>query len=290
MYIVLGATGNIGSTLTRLLVHEGQEVIAITHNEEHISTIENMGAQPAVVDVLDTEKLAAIFRKGKRLFCLNPPGDITKDAWEEEHKTAASIIAAIKNSELEKIVAESTYGAQPGERLGDLDVLYDIEQLLKELDRNVIIMRGAYYMSNWNMSLETAKKEGKVYALYPPDFSLPMVAPADIAQHAASLLIQDHKDAGPHYITGPQDYSLNDVASAFAAALDTPVQAVQVKPDDWLSFLMKSRFSKPSADSMVNMTRVTLEQNFEQAKAPRRGETTLQQYITGFIKAAQNEL
>ena len=68
MYIILGATGNIGSALTKLLVSKGKEVIAVSHNEEHIDKIERMGAQPVVVSVLDTKKLTALFKTGKRLF------------------------------------------------------------------------------------------------------------------------------------------------------------------------------------------------------------------------------
>jgi uncharacterized protein YbjT (DUF2867 family) len=288
MYIVLGATGNIGSALTKLLVNKGKKVIAISHNKEHIDKIERMEAQPAVVNVLDTEKLTALFKTGKRLFFLNPPGDITQNASEQEHKTVASIVQAIKNSDLEKIVAESTYGAQPGKNLGDLDVLYNMEQSLARLDNMVVIIRGAYYMSNWDMAMETAKTEGRIYSLFPPDFSLPMVAPADIAQLAATLLIQDDKGSNPNYITGPQDYSPHDVAAAFADALRTPVQAVQVKPDEWLSFLMKLGFSKESANSMANMTKVTLAQDFERPESPSFGKTTLHQYITALVEDRRN--
>lgn len=111
-----------------------------------------------------------------------------------------------------------------------------------------------------------------------------MVAPADIAQLAATLLIQNDKAANPNYITGPQDYSPNNVAAAFADALRTPVQAVQIKPDEWLSFLMKLGFSKESANSLANMTKVTLAQDFERPASPNRGTTTLHQYITALVE------
>lgn len=120
MYIVLGATGNIGSELTKLLAQKEKKVIGITHNKDRIQQIEHLGARPAVVDVRDTEKLTQIFNKGQRLFLLNPPGDISKNASEQEFKTVDSIIKAIENSNLEKVVAESTYGAQVGNNIGDL--------------------------------------------------------------------------------------------------------------------------------------------------------------------------
>lgn len=283
MYIVLGATGNIGSELTKLLAQKEKKVIGITHNKDRIQQIEHLGARPAVVDVRDTEKLTQIFNKGQRLFLLNPPGDISKNASEQEFKTVDSIIKAIENSNLEKVVAESTYGAQVGNNIGDLGVLHHMEQSLARLRPATIIIRGAYYMSNWNMAIETAKTEGKIYSLFPPDFRIPMAAPVDIARLAARFLTNEVDTAGPHYVEGPQDYSPKDVSCAFAEALDTPVQTVEIKPDEWLDFLMKAGFSEESAESMVNMIRLTLKQDFEKPKSPIRGETSLQQYVDALI-------
>jgi uncharacterized protein YbjT (DUF2867 family) len=62
----------------------------------------------------------------------------------------------LDGSGLEKIVAQSTYGAQPGEGKGDLNVLYDLEQALAAQPISVSVIRAAYYMSNWDAALKTA--------------------------------------------------------------------------------------------------------------------------------------
>jgi nucleoside-diphosphate-sugar epimerase len=51
MYIILGATGHIGSQLSKLLIEKGRDVIGITHNPKNRETIEEMGAKADVVDV-----------------------------------------------------------------------------------------------------------------------------------------------------------------------------------------------------------------------------------------------
>lgn len=94
----------------------------------------------------------------------------------------------MKESSVKYLVASSTYGAQPGENLGDLGVLYDLEQKIGELKIPAAIVRGAYYFSNWDMCLETAREEGKIWSFFPEDFSFPMVAPKDIAGFVADLL------------------------------------------------------------------------------------------------------
>jgi hypothetical protein len=44
-------------------------------------------------------------------------------------------------------------------------------------------------MSNWDASLQTAREEGKVHSMYPPDFKLPMVAPHDLGPVRRRLML-----------------------------------------------------------------------------------------------------
>ena len=219
MYIVLGGTGHVGSSVAANLLEQGEDVTIITHDSKKADEWEKKGAKVAVVDVLDTDQLRKVFKTGKRLFLLNPPADPATDTVTEEKKTLASILAALKNSGIEKVVGESTYGAQPGESIGDLGVLYEMEQSLKKMNLPHSIIRAAYYMSNWDASLETAKNEGVVHTFYPVDFKLPMVAPKDIGKIAAGLLTEPSEKTGVHYVEGPEMYSSADVAGAFSIAL-----------------------------------------------------------------------
>jgi uncharacterized protein YbjT (DUF2867 family) len=128
MFIVIGANGHIGSAVVSTLLDAGRPVTAVLHSSENEADWRNRGAQTAVVDVHNTHDLSAVFRTGTRAFLLNPNADVSTDTHREEHATVRSIVAALKGSGLEKVVAASTYGAQPGERCGDLNILYDFEQ------------------------------------------------------------------------------------------------------------------------------------------------------------------
>ena len=284
MYIILGATGHIGSSVVKGLVEKGQPVIAVTSNPDHVKQIEKMGATAALADVAKTSTLTELFRKGTRLYLLNPPAPVDRDPSEIENRNIDNIIESIQKASFEKIVGQSTYGAQPGKRLGDLDVLYNMEQKLQEASPGSSIIRGAYYYSNWEMSVRSARNDGKVYSLYPPGFKLPMVAPADIAGLVVDELMSPSADNKLTCMEGPERYSPNDVARAFSEALHKRVQAVAIRQDDWVPFLQKAGFSPRAAESMANMTKATVEsaerfpENFE------RGETTLTEYISQLVK------
>lgn len=73
MYIVLGATGNVGSAVANELLEKEGDVTVITRSKEKAAAWAKKGAKTAVADVKDTNQLNRIFKTGKYLFLLNPP-------------------------------------------------------------------------------------------------------------------------------------------------------------------------------------------------------------------------
>ena len=282
MYIILGGTGHVGSAVATTLLEKGKEVTVVTHNPQKAPEWEQKGAHVTVADVYDSDKLQAIFRNGERLFLLNPEADPATDTVLEEQRTLSSILKALENSGIRKVVAQSTEGAQPGEGIGDLGVLFDMEERLKKMKLPVDIIRAGYYMSNWDGALETAKKEGRVYTFFPVDFRLPMVAPKDIGIIAANFLTNDARDFRIHYVEGPEMYSSSDVAKAFSKALNKPVEAMQIPEEKWLPTLKQFGFSEKAARSIAAMTKITLN-HLEKAVSPIHGDTTLDEYIESLV-------
>lgn len=282
MYMILGGTGHVGSAVASTLLEENKEVTVITHNPQKAPEWEHKGANVTIVDVYDSDKLQAVFKNGERLFLLNPEADPATDTVLEEGRTLSSILKALENSGIKKVVAQSTEGAQPGEGIGDLGVLFDMEERLKQMKLPVDIIRAGYFMSNWDGSLETAKKEGRIYTFFPVDFQLPMVAPKDIGIVAASFLVKDAQGFSIHYVEGPAMYSSADVAQAFSKALNTLVEAMQIPEAEWLPTLQQSGFSAKAAQSIAAMTKITLH-NLEKAESPIRGDTTLDEYIENLV-------
>jgi len=285
MYIILGGTGHVGSQVALTLLSQKEPVIIITHNPSKEAEWTQLGAQVAVVDVHDSDQLRRVFQQGQRLFVLNPPADPSSDTDQQERKSLASILKALVDSGIQKIVAQSTYGAQPGERIGDLGILYELEQGLEQTGIPTTILRAAYYMSNWDHALGTAQKEGKVYTFYPPDFKLPMVAPQDLGQQAARLLREPISQTGLYYVEGPVLYSSADVAATLTTLLEKQVTAIQIPPEQWIATLKELGFSPVGAESMAAMTAITLEQKYDLPDSPLRGSITLQAYLGELAKS-----
>jgi uncharacterized protein YbjT (DUF2867 family) len=284
MYIILGATGHIGSVLTRSLLEQKAPVTVVVRHPEKAAKWQQQGAQIAVADVLDTQGLNEIFKQGELLYLLNPPAPPHTDTATEEQRTVTSILQALYGSGIQKVVAQSTYCAQPGEGIGDLGVLFEMEQALEKTGIPHSIIRAAYYMSNWDHSLQAVRESGVLYSFFPPDFTLPMVAPEDIAKVAARLLLEPIDHTGLHCVEGPAHYSPADVAAAFAEALQRPVKAEAIPPDKWTATLEGAGFSPAAAASMAAMTSIVAEKRCEEVDSPERGATTLREYIQRLVR------
>lgn len=282
MYIVMGGTGHVGAATAATLLGRGERVVIITRDARRASAWRDKGAVLAEADVEDVDSLRAAFRLGKRAFLLNPPADTATDTDVVERRTAASILAALEGSGLEKVVAESTSGAQPGERIGDLSVLWEFEQGLRRQSIPAAINRAAYYMSNWDAQLEAAKA-GRLSTPFAADLDIPMVAPQDLGQVAANRLMSSLDDVGVKYVEGPKRYSSNDVASAFAAALGRPVELAVTPRDEWKAAFRKLGFSEAAADSYARMTAVSVDGGFDMPDDALRGAITLDAYIRDLL-------
>ncbi len=282
MFIVLGAGGNVGSATVRALVATGQRVVAVVHSVEKAAQLQSPSVESVICNVLDSEALREILRRGKRAFLLNPPGSVGGDTNADELASSRSITDALQGSGLEKIVVASTYGAQPGDGIGDLTTLHDFEQRARGSGIPTAVNRGAYYFTNLDMLLEPAR-EGFVPTAFPADFTLPMVAPADLGRFAAERLASGIDDVEITFVEGPERYSFNDVAAAFARHLGRDVSAQTTPRERWEESFRATGFSVEAAQAFVLMTAATIEAT-DDPEAPRRGSVTLDSYIADLVR------
>lgn len=286
MYVVMGATGHVGGAVAQTLLASGEQVTILTRRPERAGRWRDKGASVAMADVEDVDSLRAAFRRGRRAFLLNPPADIAGDTDAAERRTIANILSALEDSGLEKVVAASTYGARPGQGIGDLTTLWELEEGLRRQPIPAAINRGAYYMTNWAGLLETVTQTGKLPSMFPADMPMPMVAPADLGEAAAARLLTPVEDVGVRYVEGPQRYTPQDVAQAMARTLGRGV-AVEVAPRDrWETIYKGLGFSDEAARAYVRMTAVTLDEGFDMLSDVVRGHVSLADFIAAAVVQA----
>lgn len=280
MHIILGGTGHVGSAVAGALLAAGEAVTIVSHDPAKANEWEAKGAKVAIVDILDVRALTDVFCTGKRAFLLNPPAAPNTDTDAQERRTVEAILTAAEGSGLEKLVAESTYGAQPGDRCGDLNTLWELERGLAEQPIPYAVNRGAYYFSNWAANLDEVRETGVLRTMFDPDFELPMVAPEDLGRHAAALMTDDR--TGIFFVEGPRRYTPQDVANAFAATLGRSVRVETTPRAQWVPAFKAIGFSSPAAESYARMTGATVDDPAFPAD-PVRGVVRLEDYISALV-------
>lgn len=286
-YVVLGGTGHIGSAVAEALLRSGRHVRVVTRSAVKATAWAARGAEPAIADVEDRAAMARVLASPSpaRVFALNPPGSITADPDTDEDRTADAIVEVLGAAPVERVVALSTYGVQPGHHIGDLGTLHRFEELLRDLSTAVAIVRAGYLYSNWDGAVEPARTRGQVPIMLDPDRPLPMVAPADVGEEAARLLMLNEPHQGVSYVEGPARYTPQDVARVFASALGAPVGTVRTPPDKWRSTFLAGGFSAAAAESFIGLTTLASRETWELDATPTRGPTTLQTYISTLVSA-----
>lgn len=280
MHLILGGTGQVGSATARALLRQGEPVTVITRDADHALELEREGARIAVADLRNHAQLRDVFRTGDRAFLLNPPAAFSGDTDAEERANIEAVLQALDGSGLEKVVLQSTYGAHPGRRCGDLTVLYEFEQRLQAQPIPAAINRGAYFMSNWTGMLGAVRDGGSLPSFFPADLALPMVAPHDLGHAAARRLREPTGATGIRHIEGPARYSPRDVAASFSEALETKVEVAVIPREMWVETFLQFGFSEAAAQSYACMTGAVVDGKTQGPDKPEHGSTTLRDYVT----------
>ncbi len=184
---------------------------------------------------------------------------------------------------MRKAVLLSSVGSQHASGTGNILTTHYLENIFGELEIPVTFLRAAGFMDNWNGVVSVVAEKGVLPGFYQPlDRKLPMAAAKDIGRAAAVALTEEWTGKRTIELYGAADYSPNDVAAAFTAALKRDVQAVALPESEWQRTIEGFGFSPETANSYVEMMRgfnsghIVFENNA--ATETRRGATTIEDY------------
>jgi uncharacterized protein YbjT (DUF2867 family) len=233
MYAITGITGQVGGALANALLDANQPVRAIVRDEKKGAAWAARGCEVAVADMNDTDALTRAFEGTQGVFVLMPPRFDPAPGFPEARESIDTIVQAVTRAKPDKVVYLSTVGAQ-ATRTNLLSQHTLAEQALRNQPVPVTFLRPAWFMENSAWDVASAREHGVVHSfLHPLERAIPMVATADIGALAAQLLQQDWSGKRVVELAGPKRVSPNDIAQAFAQALDRPVDVQAVPRDTW---------------------------------------------------------
>ena len=224
MFVIAGATGHTGSVVAHTLLAQNEPVTVLVRDARKADALREKGAQVTSASLEDTQALTAALAGADGAYLLIPPNYKAADALGYGFQVGDALAGAVKSSGIPHVVLLSSVGAQHAQGTGPIRSLYHAESVIWPAAKNLTVLRPGYFLQNWASSVDGVRNQGVLHNFLTPERKIPMISTVDIGKIAASCLTDPARGRRVVELAGPEDYSPQDIAQAFAAVLEKPVK------------------------------------------------------------------
>ncbi len=257
VYVITGATGNIGYKVVEKLLAAKLKVRAIGRKAEKLKPLASKGAEAFVATLDDTGSITRAFTGAKAVFTMIPPNYGSKGYRAEQNRISQSFAASITGAGVRYAVNLSSVGAHLSSKLGPINGLYDNEQRLNRLEgANVLHLRPTFFMENLLGNIDLIRKMGINGGALKPELAIPMIATVDIANEVTERLLKlDFTGKPVKELLGPRDYTMNEVTRIIGTVLGLPdLKYSQFPYEDAKKAMLGMGMSEDMAAQFIEMT------------------------------------
>lgn len=286
MYVITGASGNIGSKTADILLDGGKQVRVIGRSREHLQRLIDKGAEAAIGDLKDRAFVTAAFNGATAVFTMIPPEYTASDFRAYQNEIGENLAAAIVTSGVKHVVNLSSQGADLEKGTGPILGLRDQEQRLNALDGvNVIHLRPTYFMENLLMNIPLINEKGITGSAVRGDQTFAMIATKDIATSVALHLVKrDFTGKSVQDLLGRRDLSLAEATTVIGRAIGMPdLKYVQFSYSDAENWLIEMGVGKDASRLFMEMSKALNDGVFA-VNRPRTLDNTTLTSIEEFAK------
>ena len=228
-FLILGATGIVGSHLGATLAAQGHRVFGATRSPDQASLPQ--GVEPIGLDLFDPQTFGPALRGVEGVFALSPAG--YADAWGA---VSPFLQAAIKAPSVRRIVLMTAQGVE----YDDTIPLRRLELLLQDSGKEVAFLRPSWFMQNFESYWSQGLKANDALRLPAAEAKVTFVDTRDIAESAAALLTQaDDSLLGKGWtITGPEGLDHHQAAGLIAKATGRPITYTPIEDGEAMEMFL----------------------------------------------------
>jgi uncharacterized protein YbjT (DUF2867 family) len=214
--LVIGASGTVGSEVSRLLHENGFEVRETTSRKDQTGH-----GRKRYLNLATGEGLEKAFEGIDRAFLMSPAG------YANQHKILSPLIQETKRRNLSKVVLMTAMGANAVET----SPLRQAELELEKSGLNYTIIRPNWFMQNFNSFwIHGIKTQGKIL-LPAGKAQVSFIDSRDIAAVAAKLFETSDYSGQALDLTGPNAIDHHQVAKAITEASRKRVSYEEISPE-----------------------------------------------------------
>lgn len=230
--LVVGASGTVGSELTKLLNADGYKVRTTTSKQIHNSN------EQVHINLATGEGIKDAFEGIDRAFFLSPPG------YADQYALLSPLIQEAKRRSLKKVVLMTAMGVNANEHSPFRRAELDLER--SGLRFNII--RPNWFMQNFNTFwIHGIQTQDKIL-LPAGQAKVSFIDARDIAAVAFKLLVSDQFDGEAFDITGGEAITHADVAAAISKVAGRKIVYEEISPEAFVSGLIGAGLPKDYAE------------------------------------------
>lgn len=235
MYLITGATGNVGSQVVRQLLAKGRKVRVFTRDAAKVAHWGDQ-VEVAIGDMTSPETFAKAVAGVEGVFIMNGPLD---------GALFRQLIAAAKAQGSPRLVFLSTiFAGFPDSAIGQLHK--DKEDVIRASGLPGRFVRSGAFMTNSYQWLDAIKKEGVVYNAMGAGKVAP-IAPEDIAAVVVHALTDADLSPEVLEVTGGELLTVPEQVDILAQARKQPIRSVDVPTEAAVQGLIRIGTPPPVA-------------------------------------------
>ncbi|WP_422116181.1 NAD(P)H-binding protein [Brachybacterium sp. UNK5269] len=245
--------GHVGRHLTRILIRAGVKPLLLTRHPDRVDAELREHVDVVAADSWDADQVVAATRGVDAVYWVNPPS-ASGDPLADHARATTAIVAAARANGIRRVVFQSSIGAEKRHGAGEIDGLAATEVALDALDIDVTHLRCGYFFTNLTYEVD-ALRHGTVQTVLPPDAPMAWVAPRDIAEVAATTVLNpDWSGRRVQGVHGPADLSWAEVSSVLTAELGREVHVEQIGDEQMREQMLAAGMPEPMAAAMLGMS------------------------------------
>jgi uncharacterized protein YbjT (DUF2867 family) len=217
---VFGASGNVGSVLTRTLADRGAQVRAFYHPSSPPHAPFPAGVIELAGSFDDPEAIARAMHSADAAFLLTPPSN-SQPRWQR------SLVGAAVDAGVGRLVKLSAFESAVDSPLQMGRWHHGGELAVAQSGLEHVIIRPQYFMQNLAIALREGARTGVFRHTAAPELLLGFVDVADVAGVAAVLLTEPGHEGELVRPTGPAALSFEEMAAELSAATGTQIRYEQ---------------------------------------------------------------
>jgi uncharacterized protein YbjT (DUF2867 family) len=256
MYVITGATGNIGGKLAKMLLAAGKRVRVVGRDVDKLEPLAQRGAEVCRGSLQDEAFLAETFQGAKAAYVMIPPNHQAENLRAYQNRVGEVIFTVLKNARVKYIVNLSSLGAHRPDKTGPILGLYDQEQRLNWLrEANLVHLRPTFFMENLLNNIHLIKTKGINGTPLKGDLALPVVATKDIARVASEYLLGlGFKGVLVRELLGQRNITMTEMTQILGKAIGLDnLQYVQLSYEDAMRSMIEAGFSRDVAQSLLQL-------------------------------------